>query len=523
MLKQIFASALLSLSCLTLFSADSGAVTEGIQRFAGKKIFKADGLRDATLAAHDTLTVSSQRFQRLDPDGTHRNVTLPAEEDNAGLWYFVINSGNDSNLVVKDDAGNTIVTVEQAQCAHVICSGTAWKGMAYGAAFSGALNADGSVAGSTGQAQDFGTNGIKADVIAESTGATGVTIDGVLIKDTTVDLNGTADALILDADGNTSICASTDNQIDIEVNNADDFTFTANTFTALSGSTIATNTIAETTAGSGVTIDGVLVKDGDVAIGDSAGDHAITIKSGTDEAANYDLTIPDLSANDTLMTLGTAQTVTGVKTMSGANVIKFANTGLTLNDAGADHVLTLKTATDEAAAYDVVIPDLAGNDTLMTLATAQTVTGVKTFSASLAGDGIPMYKEVAVSNAEMLDLADTPKELIAAPGAGKVIEIVSVSFYFDYVGAYTVTANDDLDICYGTEANVIMTAEATGFVDATADTALFGNRVDNYAPAKTACDNAAVVLANNSTDFGGGNAGNEVTVKINYRIWTTGW
>lgn len=79
-----------------------------------------------------------------------------------------------------------------------------------------------------------------------------------------VDLNGEADALVLDADGNTSISAPTDNQIDIEVNGADDFKITANTFTALSGSTIATNTIAETTAASGVTIDGVLVKDGGV-------------------------------------------------------------------------------------------------------------------------------------------------------------------------------------------------------------------------------------------------------------------
>lgn len=76
-----------------------------------------------------------------------------------------------------------------------------------------------------------------------------------------VDLNGEADALVLDADANTSISAPTDNQIDIEINGADDFTFTANTFTALSGSTIATNTIAETTAASGVTIDGVLIKD----------------------------------------------------------------------------------------------------------------------------------------------------------------------------------------------------------------------------------------------------------------------
>ena len=80
---------------------------------------------------------------------------------------------------------------------------------------------------------------IATNTIAETTGASGVTIDGVLIKDTTVDVNGTADAIILDADGDTTISAPTGNQIDFEIAGADDFTMTANTFTAASGSTIA--------------------------------------------------------------------------------------------------------------------------------------------------------------------------------------------------------------------------------------------------------------------------------------------
>lgn len=80
-----------------------------------------------------------------------------------------------------------------------------------------------------------------------------------------IDLNGLADGLVLDTDGDTTISAPTDDQIDIEIAGADDFRFTANTFTALSGSTIATNTIAETTAASGVTIDGLLIKDGLIA------------------------------------------------------------------------------------------------------------------------------------------------------------------------------------------------------------------------------------------------------------------
>jgi hypothetical protein len=50
------------------------------------------------------------------------------------------------------------------------------------------------------------------------------------------DING--DELILDADGDTSITADTDDQIDIRINGADDFTFTGNSFNVLSGSEI---------------------------------------------------------------------------------------------------------------------------------------------------------------------------------------------------------------------------------------------------------------------------------------------
>ena len=53
-----------------------------------------------------------------------------------------------------------------------------------------------------------------------------------------VDLNGTADGLVLDANGNTTISSPTDDQIDFEIAGADDFTMTANTFTILAGSTI---------------------------------------------------------------------------------------------------------------------------------------------------------------------------------------------------------------------------------------------------------------------------------------------
>jgi len=111
-----------------------------------------------------------------------------------------------------------------------------------------------------------------------------VTSEVLLSSGKVVDLNGEADALIIDADGDTTISSPTDDQIDIEISNADDFRFTANTFTALPGSVIETNTINETTGGSGVTIDGALLKDGRSNLGRQVqaltASGAISIKSG---------------------------------------------------------------------------------------------------------------------------------------------------------------------------------------------------------------------------------------------------
>ena len=116
--------------------------------------------------------------------------------------------------------------------------------------------------------------------------------------------------LILDVDGDTSLTADTDDQIDVKIAGADDFQFTANDFTALSGSVISTDTINETTSASGVTIDSVLLKDGAVDVnGTSDGiildaDADTTISADTDDqidikignADEYQLTATTLDA-----------------------------------------------------------------------------------------------------------------------------------------------------------------------------------------------------------------------------------
>ena len=75
--------------------------------------------------------------------------------------------------------------------------------------------------------------------VTQFTASGGLLLDGVQVSAGTVDLDGTANALILDANGDTHISAPTDNQIDIAIGGADDFTITANSFNVLTGSCIA--------------------------------------------------------------------------------------------------------------------------------------------------------------------------------------------------------------------------------------------------------------------------------------------
>lgn len=161
------------------------------------------------------------------------------------------------------------------------------------------------------------------------------------------DLNGEADALVLDADGNTTISAPTDNQIDIEINGADDFTFTANTFTALSGSTIATNTIAETTAASGVTIDGVLLKDGGAVFADAATIEIDTINEATAAAG---VTIDSVLLKDGYST-GFRQP----QTLTASGAITVGKHGVV--QLNHDTVIIAATLAAPAAGYDLIIVD----------------------------------------------------------------------------------------------------------------------------------------------------------------------
>ena len=149
-------------------------------------------------------------------------------------------------------------------------------------------------------------------------------------------------------------------------------------------------------------------------------------------------------------------------------------------------------------------------------------------ATSQGGDGEVLYAELSLTNAQVKAARATPVVLIAAPGVGKVIEFVSGTGLFDYTAAYTqVDPTDLLQLRYkdGSGAKASEVIPFTGFLDATADTAVGVAKIVTGAPvAKSVCENQALVVHNpGANELGGGNAANVVRIKVAYRVVSTGW
>ena len=97
---------------------------------------------------------------------------------------------------------------------------------------------------------------IKVDTISENTSANGVAIDSVILKDGAVDVQGVSDGVVLDADGDTTISADTDDQIDFKTGGEDSFIMAnGGILTLLNGTTPTINLQDGTTTKGEVQID----------------------------------------------------------------------------------------------------------------------------------------------------------------------------------------------------------------------------------------------------------------------------
>jgi hypothetical protein len=123
------------------------------------------------------------------------------------------------------------------------------------------------------------------------------------------------------------------------------------------------------------------------------------------------------------------------------------------------------------------------------------------------------YKTVKITSAEILALNATPKELVAAPGAGRAIEFVSAVLHLDY-GTTTYTANGTLTVRTATSNSVLSgVLAAAELLHSTAD------KVATMVPASTGIGldiNEAIELFEPTGECTTGNG--TLTIVVGYRI-----
>lgn len=99
------------------------------------------------LTGNKTLVDADAQVQFLDPGGSSRNITLPAETD-TNHPFFIFNTADAAeNLVIKNDAAATILTIYENMAGAVFSDGTTWLGYGFVPEMSGdaddALRGDG--------------------------------------------------------------------------------------------------------------------------------------------------------------------------------------------------------------------------------------------------------------------------------------------------------------------------------------------------------------------------------------------
>ena len=132
---------------------------------------------------------------------------------------------------------------------------------------------------------------------------------------------------------------------------------------------------------------------------------------------------------------------------------------------------------------------------------------------------------VEITSAQILLLATTQIELIPAPGADKINQVLSISMILNY-GSNVFTepsAPDDLEVVYDTAGGTSIADVIGDFVISSADAFAHPQIKDVAGAAATTMVNKAVVLDNNGDNYGG-NAGDDttITVKCSYVVHDCG-
>lgn len=149
----------------------------------------------------------------------------------------------------------------------------------------------------------------------------------------------------------------------------------------------------------------------------------ITLTLSSAQTTAQTLSIPNIAGADTLVTLGLAQTITGIKTMSGLNVITHSSVGGLFRNPANTFNIILTTPAITVADRTLNLPLIVGTDTLMCLGLAQTVTGILTLTTPVLGAATGT--SLAMSSFIRTSATTTSAQGIGYSAGGAVVQATS--------------------------------------------------------------------------------------------------
>jgi hypothetical protein len=247
--------------------------------------------------------------------------------------------------------------------------------------------------------------------------------------------------------------------------------------------------------------------------------------------ANVDPLVVSSSAQAGVLTVGQGGTVdiigatgiTGATTITGLTTITGAATvSSTFQVAGAT-TLSSTLAVNGNATIGNNSGTVAVNSSDWDISTTGAMTGI----ASIAFDdsSVIYSATVACNNACIKALRAAPKELVAAPGADKFVELVSATLILNYGSEVLTESADDLVIQYNTSGtDITASIDSTSFMDSNADTIKIVQPSAVVLVTAANSVNKAVELFNTGDGELAGNATNDTTMSIRvlYRVHTAG-
>jgi hypothetical protein len=274
--------------------------------------------------------------------------------------------------------------------------------------------------------------------------------------------------LILDADGDTSITADTDDQIDIKIAGADDFQFTANTFTAQSGSSIV---VPE----GGLTF-------GSTAITSTAAE--LNLLDGVSGLVQADLTklaaVDSTAAELNIVDGGTSATST---TVADADRV-------VLNDNGT---MVQVAVTDLAAYFDdeiTAMPNLTSVGTLTTLTVDNIIINGTNIGHTSDTDAIAIASDGNVTVSQNLtvtgDLTVSGDDITMGTNtSGNILVADGTNFNSIAVGSLSeisTVANDDVFLAVDTSGGGLKKIARSAVVSGLASSSAISNVVEDTTP-----------------------------------------